>query len=239
MLTNTIPIERLFHNDKMWYSFEGYDSKNRPIIKEVPHGGSMRGGDGKHFYFSDDRDELYNHWVDNFNAKDDYEKLTDKYWKLIKKLKDKEVKDECYYAFAPFFQYHLAFFDAKRITLEELSDKIVHDMDKVVKHFRIGMVMSQCSKDAHWNSIITRFKYNRKTRVFTIKTLDFFVQFGGAHEEEEKVYDLKTKDGIRDLGRFMEFDKGYWQDLRKLVDEYQEKIDKQTKFINSVKKLLQ
>ena len=238
MLTNNIPIERMFHNDKMWYSFEGYDSKNRPIIKEVPHGSAMRNGDGKHFYFSDDRHELYNHWVDNFNEKDEYEKLTDEYCKLIKGIKDKSVKDECYYRYAPFFQYHIAFFDAKQITLEELSDKIAHDMDKVVKHFRIGMVMSEWSKDAHWNSIITNFKYNRKTRVFTIKTLDFFVQFGGAHEEEEKVYDLKTKDGIRDLGRFMEFDRGYWQDLYKLVDEYQSKIDKQTKFINSVKKLI-
>lgn len=228
----------MFHNDKMWYKFDGYDKNNQPIIKEVPSGCASVGGNGKKFYFSDNRDELYSHWVDNFNEKDEYEKLTDKYWKLIKELKDKSVKKECYYSYAPFFQYHIAFFDAKRITLEELSDRIAHDMDKLVKHFRIGMVMSQWSKDAHWNSIITGFKYNRKTRVFTIKTLDFFVQFGGAHEEEEKVYDLKTKDGIRDLGRFMDYDKGYWQDLNELVDEYQEKIDKQTKFINSVKKLI-
>lgn len=237
MLTNNIPIERMFHNDKMWYSFEGYDSKNRPIIKEVPHGSAMRGGDGKHFYFSDDRDELYNHWVDNFNEKDEYEKLTDKYSKLINEIKDKVVKNECYYAYAPFFQYHIAFFDAKRITLEELSDKIAHDMDKVVKHLRVGMVMSEWGNTA-WHYLITKFRYNRKTRVLTINTLPFLTFHGYVHEEEERVFDLKTKDGIRDLGRFMEFDRGYWQDLRKLVDEYQEKIDKQTKFINSVKKLI-
>jgi hypothetical protein len=36
----------------------------------------------------------------------------------------------------------------------------------------------------------------------------------------------------------MDYDRGYWQDLNKLIEAYQEKVDKQTKFIESVKKLL-
>ena len=237
MLTNNIPIERLFHNDKMWYSFEGYDSKNRPIIEEVPHGVAMRGGNGKHFYFSDDRDELYNHWVDNFKAKDEYEKLIDEYCVLIESIKDKKIKDELYDCYPSFFSYYLAFYDAKRITLEELSDKIVKHMDKIVNHLHVGMVMSEWV-ETQWQWLITKFIYNRKTRVLTINTLPFLSFHGYVGEEKEKTYDLKTRDGIKYLASFMEYDRGYYQDLNKLVDEYQEKIDKQVKFIESVKKLL-
>ena len=239
MLANSIPLERVFHNDKMWYRFDGYDKENLPKIVKVPHGSASIVGNDKHFYFSDDREELYNHWVDNLNNKDEYEKLTSEYCKLIKDIKNEKIKNELYYKYAPFFQYHIAFFDAKEITLEDLSNRIVCAMDKIVKHLRVGMVMSEWSEDAHWNSVITKFRYNRKTRVLTISTLDFFVQFSGVREEEEKVYDLKTRDGILDLARFMEYDRGYWQDLNELINVYQKKVDKQTKFIDSVKKLMQ
>lgn len=240
MLTNSIPFSRVLqHDGKMWYSFEGYDKKNQPIIKEVPHGGAMRGGDGKHFYFSDDREELYNHWVGNFNAKDEYEKLTDEHLNLINGIKDKRVKDELYYKYPPFFRYYIAFYDAKQITLEELSDKIAQHMDKIVNHFRVGMVMSEWSEDTDWNHIITKFRYNRKTRVLKINILSFLSMDGYVDEEEEKVYDLNTKEGIRDFGMFMEYDRGYWGDLNEVIKVYQEKVDEQTKFINSVKKLLQ
>ena len=238
MLTNRIPTERLFHNDRMWYSFEGYNKKNQPIIKEVPSGCASRGGDGKHFYYSDDREELYSHWVNNLNDEDEYEKLTSEYSTLIKGIKDKKIKNALY-RYPPFFQYHIAFYDAKKITLEDLSNRIACGMDKLVRHLRVGMVMSEWSKEAHWNSVITKFRYNRKARVLTISTLDFFVQFSGVREEEEKVYDLKTCDGILDLARFMRCDRGYWQDLNELINVYQEKVDKQTKFIDSVKKLMQ
>lgn len=238
MLTNRIPTERLYHNDRMWYSFEGYNKKNQPIIKEVPIGCAGRVGDGKHFYYSDDREELYNHWVNNLNNEDEYEKLTSEYSTLIKGIKDKKIKNELYYKYPPFFQYHIAFCDAKQITLEELSDRIAQHMDKIVKHFRVGMVMSEWSPDAHWNFIVTKFKYNRKTRIFTVGMLSFFKQFGNVGEENEETFDLKTRKGILELARFMGYDRGYWQDLNKLIEAYQEKVDKQTKFINSVKKLL-
>jgi hypothetical protein len=222
----------------MWYSFEGYDKKNQPIIKEVPSGCESRVGDGKHFYYSDDREELYNHWVNNLNNQDEYEKLTSEYSTLIKGIKDKKIKNELYYNYPPFFQYHIALCDAKQITLEELSDRIAQHMDKIVKHFRVGMVMSEWSPDAHWNFIVTKFKYNRKTRIFTVGMLSFFKQFGNVGEENEETFDLKTRKGISELARFMGYDRGYWQDLNKLIEAYQEKVDKQIKFINSVKKLL-
>lgn len=239
MLTNRIPIERLFHNDRMWYSFDGYNKKNQPIVKEVPSGCESRVGDGKHFYYSDDREELYNHWVNNLNDKDEYEKLTSEYSTLIKGIKDKKIKNELYYGYPPFFQYHIALCDAKQITLEELSDRIAQHMDKIVKHFRIGMVMSEWSLDAHWNFIVTKFKYNRRTKIFTVGMLSFFKRFGNVSEENEKTFDLKTRKGILELATFMGYDRGYWQDLNELINLYQEKVDKQTKFINSVKKLIQ
>jgi hypothetical protein len=221
----------------MWYSFEGYNKKNQPIINEVPSGCASRVGDGKHFYYSDDREELYNHWVDNFNEKDEYEKLSDEYSKLIKGIKDSKVKDECYYGYAPFFQYHIAFYDAKRITLEELSDKIVKHMDKIVNHLHVGMVMSEWG-DTHPNYLISNLQYNKKTKVFSIKSLTFTTNDGFVSDEREEVYDLKTENGIRKLGRFMEYDRGYWGDLNELIKVYQENVNKQIKFIEAVKKLI-
>ena len=238
MLTNRIPTERLFHNDRMWYSFEGYNKNNQPIIKEVPSGCASRVGDGKHFYYSDDREELYNHWVDNFNAKDEYEKLTDEHLNLINGINDKNVKDKLHNQYAPFFRYYIAFYDAKQITLEDLSDKITQNMDKIVSHFRVGMVMSEWSEDTDWNYIITKFRYNRKTRILKINVLSFISMDGDVDEEEENVYDLNTEKGICDFGMFMKYDRGYWGDLNEVIMVYQENVDKQTKFIKSVKKLI-
>lgn len=237
MLTNRIPLERLFHNDRMWYSFEGYDKKNCPIIKEVPYGSASRIGDGRHFYFSDDREELYNHWIDNFNAKDEYEKLTDEYIALIKGIKDKRIKDELHYSYAPFFQYYIAFYDAKQMTLEELSNNITQNMRKIVNHLHVGMVMSKWG-DTHPNYLISNLQYNRKTKVLSIKSLTFTTNDGFVSDEREEVYDLKTENGIRKLGRFMEYDRGYWGDLNELIKVYQENVNKQIKFIEAVKKLI-
>ena len=238
MLTNSIPLERVFHNDKMWYSFEGYDKKNCPIIKKVPSGSASRIGDNRHFYFSDDYKELYNHWVNNFNARDEYEKLIVEYKTLIENVKDKKIIEEFSHYYPTFFRYHLAFYHAQQITLDELSNKITQHMDKILNHLHVGMVMSEWSWDAHTNYIISKFKYNKKTRTFSINMFSFHKQFGLVGEEREELFDLNTVDGICDFARFMEYDRGYWRDLNEVINAYQEKVDKQIKFIKSVKKLI-
>lgn len=77
MLTNRIPLERLFNNDRMWYKFDGFDKKGKPKILEVPSGSASYTGDAKHYYFSDDKEELFNYWLgvkndpkDKYNRKE-------------------------------------------------------------------------------------------------------------------------------------------------------------------------
>lgn len=63
MLTNKIPFERLFKNDRMWYEFDGFDKKGNPKILEVASGCKDYVGDAKHYRFSDDKEELINYWI--------------------------------------------------------------------------------------------------------------------------------------------------------------------------------
>lgn len=91
MLTNHMPIERAFHNDKMWYEYVGVDEKGKPIIEEVTSG-SRSYCDNKYYRLSDDRDELYNYWVNVLANKSDYEKMNEDYSKLLKNLMKGAVK---------------------------------------------------------------------------------------------------------------------------------------------------
>jgi hypothetical protein len=232
MLSNSIPLNR----NEMWYSFEGYDKNNEPIIKKVPHGGVLRGGSNKHYYYSNDREELYNHWVNNFNSRDDYEKLMFEYNNLIETIKSKKVIGLLDYHYPSFFKYHIAFYDAKKMTLKELSDKIVKEIGKIIKHLHSGMVMSEWG-NSHWQWVISKFNYNRKTRVLTIDNIPFHLDYG-PRKVVKNTYDLNTYDGIRSLGMYMEYDRGYYKDLNELVKIYQKSVDEQTEFINSLKKLL-
>lgn len=77
MLTNNIPIERVFHDDgKTWYEFNGFDKKGNPKIGEIPSGcSSSYNRDANHYYFSDNKQELIDYWLGVKNdPNDDYNK---------------------------------------------------------------------------------------------------------------------------------------------------------------------
>lgn len=77
MLTNNIPIERVFHDDgKTWYEFNGFDKKGNPKIGEIPSGcSSSYNRDVNHYYFSDNKQELIDYWLGVKNdPNDDYNK---------------------------------------------------------------------------------------------------------------------------------------------------------------------
>lgn len=143
MLTNHIPLERVFHNDKMWYNYAGVDKKGKPIIEEVPYG-SKSYCDNKYYRLSDDRDELYNYWVNVLANKSDYEKMNEDYSKMLKKVDERCSKIENYHYTwdsIPLFQYLEALNSVGEITKQQMLDGVVDKMETILSTLTVGKVM--------------------------------------------------------------------------------------------------
>jgi hypothetical protein len=143
MLTNKIPIERVFHNDKMWYEYVGVNKKGKPIIEEVPNGCKSY-LDNKYYRLSDNKDELYNYWVNVLANKSDYEKMNEKYSKLLKELdkKYKKVKEYGYdWEVIPLFQYYQALNSVGEITKQQMLDGIIAEIETILTTLTVGKVM--------------------------------------------------------------------------------------------------
>lgn len=239
MLTNHIPVERAFHNDKMWYEYVGVDKKGKPIIEEIPQG-SKSYLDNKYYRLSDDRDELYNYWVNALANKSDYEKMNDKYSSLLKKL-DKKYKKVQEYNYTwdsiPFFQYHEALHSINAITTQQMLDTIVENMDTILSSLTVGKVMSAWSKDAHWTDVIACVKYDKKEKILKINCVSFYAMHHYTRELHEKTYDLKTEEGFKGLAEFLSYDRGHWKSLDELIENYEQHLTEVKNFISNVKKI--
>lgn len=239
MLTNKIPVERVFHNDKMWYEYVGVNKKGKPIIEEVPNGCKSY-LDNKYYRLSDDRDELYNYWVNVLANKSDYEKMNEDYSKLLKKVDKRYSKIENYrytWDSIPLFQYLEALNSVGEITKQQMLDGVVDKIETILTTLTVGKVMSEWSKDAHWTDVISSVKYDKCKRILKINCVSFFAMHHYTMELHENVYDLKTEDGFYELGKFLSYDRGYWKSLDELIENYEQHLAKVKDFISSVKKI--
>ena len=246
MLTNEIPIERVFHNDKMWYEYVGVNKKGKPMIEEVPNGGKSC-PNNKYYRLSDNKEELYNYWVNVLANKSDYEKMNEKYSKLLKELdkKYKKVKEYRYdWGVIPLFQYYQALNSVGEITKQQMLDGIIAEIETILTTLTVGKVMSEWSKDAQWTHVIASVKYDKCERILKINCVSFFAMCHYTRELHEDVYDLKTEAGFYKLGKFLSYDRGNWRSLNELIENYEQHIEnykqhiaKIKDFISNVKKI--
>ena len=239
MLTNKIPLERIFNNDKMWYEYVGNDEKGNPIIKEIPSGGKSI-LDNKHYYLSDDKEELYNYWLNILSNKSDYEKMNEKYSKLLEELGKKHKKSKKYgydWGIIPLFQYYQALRSVGKITKQQMLDGVVAEMETILTTLTVGKAMSEWSKDAHWTDVIADVKYDKVEKVLKVKCIPFFAMHHYTRELREKTFDLKTENGFYFLGKWLTYDRGCWKSLDELIENYEQHLAKIKTFISNVKKI--
>ena len=239
MLTNNIPLERLFNNDKMWYEFVGVDKKGKPIIEEIPSGCKSI-LDNKHYYFSDDKEELYNYWVGVIANKPQYERMNEEYSKLLDTLDKKYINNKKYqhsWNIIPLFQYYQALRSVGEITLQQMLDGVVAEMETILTTLTVGKAMSVWSKDAHWTDVIADVKYNKAEKVLKVKCIPFFAMHHYTRGLCEKTFDLKTEEGFYFLGNWLENDRGYWESLDELIENYEKHMADIKAFISNIKRI--
>jgi hypothetical protein len=239
MLTNSIPLERIFNNDKMWYKYAGLDKKGKPIIEEYPHGAASM-INARYYNFSDNKEELYNYWVEVIANKPEYERMNEEYSKLLKELDKKYKGNEKYgYCFGiiPLFQYYQALKRVGEITLQQMLDGVVENIDVILNRLTVGKVMSKWSEDSDWCDVISKVKYNKKNRIVTIEMVSFCAMEHYTHEMHEETFDLNTENGFYNFGEWLEHDRGHWESLDELIEDYEQHVADVKAFISSVKKI--
>lgn len=239
MLTNSIPIERVFHNDKMWYEYVGNDEKGNPIIKEIPSGVKSI-LDNKHYYLSDDKEELYNYWIEVNSNFTKYEVMNKKYSDLFiefQKKHKKSIEEYFDWNIIPLFRYYSALRKVKKITREQMLDGVISEIDSILDNLTIGKTMSDWSKDAHWTDVIADVKFDKIEKILKVKCVSFLAMHHYTRELREKIFDLKTEEGFYNLGSWLKWDRGCWKSLDELIENYEQHLAKIKTFISNVKKI--
>ena len=239
MLTNKIPLERVFKNDKMWYEYNGLDKKGKPIIKEYPYGSASM-VNSRYYKFSDDKEELYNYWIEVIANKSEYERMNEKYSKLLKELDKKYEGNEkygYYCSIIPLFQYYQALRRVGEITEQQMLDGVIENIDVILNRLTVGKVMSSWSEDSDWCDVISKVKYDKKNRIATIEMVSFCAMEHYTDEMHEKIFDLNTEEGFYDFGEWLEHDRGHWESLDELIEDYEQHVADVKAFISNVKKI--